>query len=361
MADRGIYKKPNSPYWWIRYASHGRMVRKSTKSTSIQEARRIYRDELHWSRVDKNESKVMYEDIRALIVQDYVRNGHDSYVLDKSRLTHLDKAFGGRPVLDIRIAQIEAYITSRLAEGAAPASVNRELAALRRMFNLAVTQEVLDRRTPPKIQALRENNVRKGFFEASQVEAVCKHLPKHLVPVIRVAAITGWRVHSELLTRQLKHVDLHAGWLRLDPGETKNGEGREFPIKGVLREIIETQIQETRAFERANGRVVRWLFHREGRPIKGFRKAWRRACTLSGQPGKLVHDLRRTAVRDMERIGIGRRAAMALVGHKTESMYRRYVVVDSEMLQEAASKLLEQHNHGTLSMGTEQVLDKKPK
>ena len=347
MSDRGIYKKPNSPYWWIRYSAHGRYFRKSTGTTSLREARAILNEERAFSRSTALEGRVTYDQMRALLAEDYERNERDIYHLTKSHLPHLDRAFRGVRASTIRGAELSGYISARLAEGAAPATINRELSALRRMFNLAVKLDLLTAGTPPKFQLLQEHNRRKGFFEADQLTAICSHLPGYLVPVVHVAAITGWRVRSELLTRQLKHVDLRAGWLRLDPGETKNGEGREFPLKGVLREIIKAQLAETRAFERSKGRVVRWLFHRNGHQIRGFRKAWRTACLLSGQQGKMVHDFRRTAVRAMERAGIGRSAAMSLVGHKTESIYRRYAIVDAKVLQEAGSKLLEQHTHGT--------------
>ena len=82
-----------------------------------------------------------------------------------------------------------------------------------------------------------------------------------------------------------------------------------------------------------------WLFHRKGRPIKSFRRAWRTACKNAEVPGRIPHDFRRTAIRNLERAGIPRSAAMAMVGHKTESVYRRYAIVEEGMLNEAGVKL----------------------
>src|SRR5882724_2525902 len=80
---------------------------------------------------------------------------------------------------------------------------------------------------------------------------------------------TGWRIHDEIFSRQKHHADLKGrGWLRLDPGETKNGEGRNFPFTVRLREIIAQQLERTKALEKATGRIIPWLFHRAGRPIK---------------------------------------------------------------------------------------------
>ena len=112
--------------------------------------------------------------------------------------------------------------------------------------------------------------------------AVLTRVPEHLRPVLETAHITGWRVHSELLTRQKLHPDLRAGWLRFDPGETKNNEGPMFPINGRLREILETQLAKTQAIQRATGKIIPWLFHHYGNPIGSFRKTWITACVAAG-------------------------------------------------------------------------------
>ena len=190
---------------------------------------------------------------------------------------------------------------------------------------------------------LREDNRRKGFFEADEYRAVLKHLPEELKPVIQTAYITGWRIASEILTRQKHHVNLEAGWLRLEPGETKNGEGRNFPLTPELREVLAQQIEKTRLIEQETGRIIPWLFHRDGNPIRDFRGAWASACKSAGVPKRIPHDFRRTAVRNLERAGVPRSAAMAMVGHRTESIYRRYAIADEAMLKEGAVKLAAFH------------------
>jgi integrase len=84
---------------------------------------------------------------------------------------------------------------------------------------------------------------------------------------------------------------------------------------------------------------VRLVFHRDGDAIRNFRSAWKTACTNAGVPGRILHDFRRTAVRNLERDGVSRSAAMAMVGHKTESIYRRYAIVDAGALRDAAAKI----------------------
>lgn len=190
----------------------------------------------------------------------------------------------------------------------------------------------------PEFALLRENNRRKGFFEPDHYRALLKHMPSYLKPVIQTAYITGWRVKSEILSRQKHHVDLEAGWLRLDPGETKDGEGRNFPLTQELRALMEKQLEETSVLERETDQIIPWLFHKRGKRIGSFRKAWSTACKKAGLAGRIPHDFRRIAIRNLKRAGVPRSAAMALVGHRTESIYRRYAIEDEGMLKESAAK-----------------------
>jgi integrase len=138
--------------------------------------------------------------------------------------------------------------------------------------------------------------------------------------------------------------DLDAGWLRLDAGETKNGQGRMFPITPELRGVLERQLDRTRVLERSSGQIIALLFHRAGKQVKDFRVAWATACKRAGLPGRIPHDFRRTAVRNLERAGISRSAAMAMVGHKTQAIYQRYAIADETALKEAAVKLASLHD-----------------
>src|SRR5215470_2047775 len=227
-------------------------------------------------------------------------------------------------------------------ERAANSTINRELAALKRMFRLAEKVGKVLRR--PAIDMLQEHNARTGFFERADLDAVLAYLPADLKAVFEVAYRTGWRLKSEILTRQWLHVDFASGWLRLEPGETKNDEGRQFPLTPDLRTALERQRRRTTASEQTTGTNIPWLFHRSGQRIKSFRRAWLTACKRAGVLGRVPHDFRRTAVRNLERAGVPRSTAMKMVGHRTESIYRRYAIVDETMLKEGAVKLQRLHN-----------------
>jgi integrase len=87
------------------------------------------------------------------------------------------------------------------------------------------------------------------------------------------------------------------------------------------------------------GEEIRWVFHRNGKKLRDFRGAWDSACTAAGVPGTWFHDLRRTAVRNLERAGVSRSVAMSVTGHKTESIYQRYAIADDKAIGEGLGTL----------------------
>ena len=115
--------------------------------------------------------------------------------------------------------------------------------------------------------------------------------------------------------------------------------GGDVKPEGRAEQVLERQLARTESVEKATDRIIPWLFHRNGNPIKSFRRAWITACKSAKVPGRIPHDFRRTAIRNLERAGIPRSATMAMVGHKTESVYRRYAIVEEGMLNEAGAKL----------------------
>jgi integrase len=165
--------------------------------------------------------------------------------------------------------------------------------------------------------------------------------------VVTFAYLTGWRMASEILPLEWRQIDVAAGEIRLDPETTKNREGRTFPMTDDLRRMLEEQHEERKQLQKA-GHVVPWVFWRmvaNGRrgpkapqAIASLTKAWK-AGIAACCPGRIPHDLRRTAVRNLERAGIPRSVAMTLTGHKTPSVFARYDIVSGGDLTTAAAQL----------------------
>ena len=192
---------------------------------------------------------------------------------------------------------------------------------------------------------LHFDNASAGFFEREQFEAVRRHLPEHLRPLVTAGYLTGWR-RGELLSRQWRHVDLKEGWLRLEVHESKNGKGRAFPINALpeLRELLLAQRERITAIEvkdridhpvgvRQPRRLARSLiFERLGAPPAARPVALGACSMISAAPqsetssGWACHG----------------RPGWRSTGHLTASIYGRYSIVDSTMLVEAVEKLASQ-------------------
>ena len=354
--DKKTGEKRKSPTWWIAYSVRGKVVRESSHSTKESDAWKLLKKrhgEIENGKpVGPDVQKTTFNDLAAMLTNDYKANARRSLARVEDAINHLRGFFGADKAIEITSDRVTEYIARRQEEKAAASTINNELAALGRMFTLAVRAGKAA--SKPYITKLVLSNARKGFFEREQFDSVLAHTPDDLKSMLETAYNSGWRIHSEILTREKKHVDLKAGWLRLEPGETKNGRGRNFPLTPRLRDALEEQLARTEALQKATGKIIKWLFHRDGEPIRHFRRSWVTACVKAGlgtritdSNGKLVkavahripHDFRRSAVRNLERAGVPRSAAMDMVGHKTMSIYSRYAICDESMLKDAAKKL----------------------
>jgi hypothetical protein len=248
-------------------------------------------------------------------------------------------------------------LAHRLDEGAARATANYEQSLLNRGFRLALRAGKVA--STPAISMLRCDNVRSGFFEREAFEAVRRHLPEHLRPLVTAGYRRDGEGASSFRGNGGTSISKPDGW-GLEVGETKNGKGRAFPINALpeLRDLLLAQRERITAIEKETGQIIPLVFtNPDGSPISDFRKAWRSACSVAGVPGKLFHDFRRSAVRNFERAGVSRSAGMSLSGHLTASVYSRYSIVDSSMLEEAveklaASQMSDQKSQSTVKVST---------
>ncbi len=331
--------------WWIKYHKDGKAYYESTGTKQYLVARRMLRERLMRAEdgpVLPRLDRVTYDEARTALVEHYRVTGARDVTEAGYRLAHLDRYFKGWRLASIGTQDSERYALARQGQGASNGSINRELAVLGRMLRLAYEHNRLARM--PVLRKLEEAPPRQGFFEADAFAAVRRRLSADLRVAVTIAYVYGWRMQSEVLSLTLGQLDLAAGTLRLDPGQTKNGEGRVVALMAHLMILLTEQRDRVKVLERRAGRIVPSLFPHltgrfEGQPRRDFRRAWATACREAGHPGMLRHDLRRTAVRNMERVAVPRSVAMKLTGHKTENVYRRYAIVSPADLRAAAEKL----------------------
>jgi integrase len=342
-----VYQQTGSTKLYLDYVDHrGRRVRVSARTTDPKVARRKLRDlEGRIARgepVAAHADAVRYEHLRADVLLHWQTTGSRDVDDATKRLRHLDTFFRGTRAIAIDRPMITQYAKQRQDQGAANGTINREIGILGRMLNLGEENGRLYR--APRLRGLKlaEAPARQGFFEREQFEAVANRLKPDLRAAVAVSYAFGWRMQSETLMLERRHLDLAAQTLRLDT--SKNGEGRVVALPDDLAAMLAEQVARIETVQRESGRIIPWLFphltgtKRLGARRRDFAKAWRVACEAAGVAGRLRHDLRRTAARDMERQGVPRGVAMKIIGHKTEAMYRRYAIVNEADIREAARR-----------------------
>jgi integrase len=198
------------------------------------------------------------------------------------------------------------------------------------MFTLAVRAGKLAHR--PHVPLLSEaGNARTGFLEPADFAALRAELPPWLADAATFAYLTGWR-RGEVSSLEWCDVSLGAREIRLRAEHSKTKRPRVVKLTGELLGLVERRHQGRRL-------DVPLVFHRgDGTPLGDFRKAWMAAATMTGHPGLLFHDLRRSAVRNMVRAGVPERVAMAVSGHRTRSIFDRYDITSDADLAAAAER-----------------------
>jgi integrase len=326
----GIYLRGTT--WWVRYYLHGHEFRESAETDSETVARKFLTKRIRESGrrgkfVGPSEDRLTFGNLAEAIESDYTVNGLRSLRRLRGSLKHLRQYFGLDRAVDITADRIRSYARQRCETGkAASATVNRELAALKRAFTILVEDERLSR--APKITMLDEHNARQGFLEHADWIALRQALPDWLRDPIAFLYLSGWRV-GEMKSLKWSDVDLEEGEIRLRSEISKTEEApRVLPLAGELANLFARADKERRL-------DCPYVFHRAGKPIRDFRHAWTTACTAAGLTGRLVHDLRRTAIRNLVRAGVSDNVAMALSGHRTRSIFDRYNITSKADLKRA--------------------------
>ena len=286
-----LYNRPNSPFWWVKYSVDGQPRYESTKQTERAKAVLFLQSRLgaaaNRTLPSRRTEKLAISDLLALVLDNYRRNGLRSISDAERRIRlHLTPHLGTCKAAAFSTGETQRYIAARQAEGAANETINHELNLVRRGFNLAYRADPPLVSRVPHIERLSVDNVRRGFFEHGQYLALRSHLPLHLQVFLVLAYNTGAR-RSELL------------------GDNRKDRRRE-PLRC---------------------------------PVFDPRKTWKKACIAAGVPDLWRHDLRRSAVRNLDRAGVPQKVAMAISGHKTRHVFDRYNIVSDSDLREAALKL----------------------
>lgn len=383
MITRGqgrVFEREGSSFLWIAYYAHGKEQREVARNVRTgekiavsgrgrDEAKRFLKRRLgavaaerHGGRpfVGPEQERVTINDLLDGLEADYKLRDKWS-VKVASNVKPVRAHFGTRRAVDVTSSAISAYIEGLKQQGFSNATVNRRTQLLSQAFKVGIRNKQLS--MAPFIPRLSEvGNERQGFFETADFEAIVAKLPDHLRDFSRFGFLTGWRKGS---IESLRWSDVGDEVIYLRAKNSKTRKPETMPLEGELKDII----QRRRAAailndENGGSRFAEYVFHRKGKRVGDFRKAWASACVAAGlgkmvclncnsegllpvckdcqaptkYTGKIFHDFRRTASRNMLAAGVPQAVAMKITGHRTDSMFRRYAIVDEAQKREALAK-----------------------
>ena len=260
-------------------------------------------------------------------------------------LTKLRQYFGGQKLTAITPATMEAYRTwrrsrlSRFGRPVLPGTVNRELAVLRSMWNVACQGMLLLKGGMPRENPVSEavfeppHDERDRVFSPVELTTIRDISPHWLQPIILLAYQTGMR-RGEIVSLRWEQVDVKRGIIRLRSRDTKTGKARVIPLMPSLTRVLAT-------LPRGLGQTAVFLNPATGKPYTAGRvsMAFQRTCQRARLVNARFHDLRHTFVTNARRANIDYFRIMAITGHKTLRVFQRYNLIDEGDLQEAMSTL----------------------
>jgi hypothetical protein len=350
-----LLKVKGCRFWYCQYVHNGKQVRVSTREESKMKAlgvlRRLMGDRDRGLAPLPDAQKLRYSDLRAGLLANYIERGNRSLrtTADGEEsiggLKQLDEFFDfdednpGPPVSHITTNTSRDFARKRQAQGVGTAWINRSLHCLRRMLRIAHEDGRIQ--NVPKIRMLKEPPARRGFLELEKFEELVKLLPTHLRPLTTFLYYCGVRI-GEAMQIEWSQVDLDARLIRLEDDQTKTAEARTVPLPSPLVMMLaEVEPKTGKVFSDTN-----------------LRMEWQKACASCGlgtrtlvEPeddgsypwykyqGLLIHDLRRSAVRNLVNVGVPERVAMKISGHKTRAVFDRYHIVSTEDVTNAMQRL----------------------
>jgi integrase len=361
-----IFRKGKCKKWVIQfYKSDGTRVREATGEVEWAEAQILLRERLNEVAKDEYTSRsrrtVRIEDLYdALDKRNKIRRPSRPGEL-AGRWKHLRPVFATKLARELGSEDVNDYILARQAAGAANATINRELSALRRMYRVGMRAHPRKVDRIPDITMLSEKeNIRQGFVEYTdflRLRFAAESEQLWFRTLLELGFAYGWR-RSELLRLRVRQLNFKGQTIRLDPGTTKNGEGREVTMTATIDELLRLAVKG-----KAPDDYV--LTRKSGGPVRDFRREWQSVCTRAGlgailcrachKPvtarkcecgsrkrkyrGLIVHDLRRSAAKAMRKAGVAESVIMAAGGWRTDAMFRRYAIVSNADQRDAMEKL----------------------
>ena len=346
---RGVYEHPrDSGVWWVCYFDErGKRHREKVGPKSL--ALDVYAKRKNAVR----ERRFFPEDIRrrevplATVIDDYLERNRGTlrWMDHYERYGRFWKAvFKGKTLREILPGDVERAIAKRRAEGSlrrgkhqqrrplAPASINRELAFLRRVFNVAIADEKIESNPVKPHFFTRENNQRVRYLTDDEEQRLRMAIGEENWPVVVIALHTGLR-RAEQFGLRWEYVDFTAGVLTIP--RSKSGKTRHVPMNETTRETLRalpSRFKSPWVFPSGTGET----------PLDAqnfYNRVFVPALKRAGIEGFTWHTLRHTFASRLVMRGVSLPTVQELLGHQSAVMTLRYAHLSPEHQLDAVRKL----------------------
>ena len=326
-------------------------------------ARRVYQQKLvEWERKKYLKQEVKKEYTFGELVEWYLDHPKakrkKTYLRDIEMGKVLREYFGTRSAREIKPTDIEAFqdgmlkTLSKRRRPFKPATVNRFVTLIKRVYNLAIRDDMVEKNPCWKVPLLPERNIRDRIVLPVEFEMLKNELPNYTL-ILSLSYYLGMR-EGEILNLRGRQIHFYEnganeGHVELYDSETKSGEGRRIPFGSLIGRLLKIHLTTQKKRDPES-----FLFTTEsGNSLGNFRRGFQRACRRAGIKELCFHDFRHTAITNMRKAGVNISVIMAISGHKTMAMFRRYNRIDLDDCREAMKKL-----EAYLS-GNQQVLERE--
>jgi len=267
----------------------------------------------------KREEKIKFEDFAAQYLEFHCKPNNKTWkTSDENKVNNLKKYFSGKYLYEITPLDIEKYKSGRIErikknKRIAPATVNRDLACLKSMFNRAIEWKKAKDNPVKQVKLFRENNQRLRYLEKEEIETLLANCHNYLKPIVITALNTGMR-KGEILKLKWHDIDFRRDIIYLF--DTKNGEKSQLPMNMEVK----TALIKVRKHPQSP-----YIFcSKAGKPFGDIKKSFLTALTNSGIINFRFHDLRHTFASHLVMLGVDLNTVRELLRHKTIQMTLRY-------------------------------------
>jgi excisionase family DNA binding protein len=323
--------------WYIYYRIDGQRVREVVKGAqSRTDALKVlqvkvadaFRGKYGFK---KEEKRVKFSEFAEEYIEKYAKVNKRSWKDDVYSIGMLNRFWGGRCIYEISAYDIEGFKTKRCNEGISRARVNRNLALLKKMFNLAMDWGYLKENPVRKVRLFSEkDNLKERILSAEEEKKLLEVSSEHLRPIIITALCTGMR-RGEILSLRWSQVDLSRRTIRAD--KTKSGRIRIIPINDTLLEGL-SRLKKDQKSDHV------FLYPKTGKPMSDIKTAFNAATRRAGIKGLRFHDLRHTFASRLVEKGVDLITVKDLLGHYSVTVTQRYTHSNSEQKRRAVDSLL---------------------